>query len=137
MNPVEYLIAGCMLVMAIGAWVLINALRNADDAFENELGFQLGIAPPVKSLETLPSFVPATSPRAIMPVVAASKPRRPPSSKPPMLPVGMTVADLDARQTGAPWALQKPVESNPPVSSESQATTPATPPRSPDFPAKQ
>lgn len=136
MNIVEYLITGFLVVMAIGAWVLINAFRNADEAFENELGFQLGIAPPVKSLESLPSFVPATPPRALVLELPTSKPRRPPSSKPPMLPVGMTFDDLDTRQTGAPWPLQKPVELNLPVSSDSQATTPATPPRSQDISAK-
>lgn len=124
MNSVEYLIAGCLVVMAISAWVVINVFRRAEDAFENELGFQLGIAPPVKSLDPLPGFVPATPPRAIVPQMVPSKPRRPASSKPPMLPAGMTVADFDARQTGAPWPLQKPTDSNPPATSQSQATTP-------------
>ena len=132
MNLVEYLIAGCMVVMAIGVWVLINAFRNADDAFENELGFQLGIAPPVKSLDALPAFVPATPSPAVVSEMVPFKPRRPPSSKPPMLPAGMTVTDFDTRQTGAPWPLKQPADSNPPVSSGSQATAPATPPAAPD-----
>lgn len=136
MNLVEYLIAGCFVVMASSALVLLNAIRHAEDAFENELGFQLGIAPPVKSLDALPGFVPVTPPLAVVPGLVPFKPRRPPSSKPPMLPAGMTVADFDARQTGAPWPLMQPPDSKAPVSSESQATTPATPPGTPDGTAK-
>ncbi len=135
MNPLEYLILGFLVVMAVGAWVLIQALLHAEDAFETELGYQIGFAPPVKSLEAHPAFVQVSPPRATVPEMTTIKPRRPPSSKPPMLPVGMTVADLDTRQTGAPWQQKQPPEPIPPVSSESQVTAPATPPRSPDAPA--
>ena len=128
MNLLEYLILGFLVVMAIGTWVLSGAIRRAEDGFENEQGFQLGIAPPVQSLYSVPTYAPAAPARAAFPEITLPKPpRRPPSSKPPMLPVGLTAADLDTRQTGAPWQRIQPAGSNPPVSSKAQAPAPGTP----------
>ncbi|HWA29392.1 MAG TPA: hypothetical protein VG734_27325 [Lacunisphaera sp.] len=133
MNSVEYLIVGLLVVMAIGIWVLIDATRKAEDAFENELGFQFGIAPPVTSLDSLPDLVPTPPPPAVVPDPATSKPRRPPGSKPPMLPANMTAADF---ATNAPWQPAAPA--NPaPTSPESESPASNPSPDATDTPTKQ
>jgi len=125
MNLVEYLIIGFLVVMTIGAWVLINSVRHAEDAFENELGFQLGIASPVKSLDTFPAFVPAAQPRAAVPeITPAQSQRSTPGSKPPMLPANLTATDLNPQPSGKLRQAQPPGDSTPPISHEAHTAFP-------------
>jgi len=115
MNLLEYLIIGFLVVMAIGTWLLANSVRRAEDGFENALGFQLGIAPAVLSLYSYPAYIPAAPARAEIPeFTTQNAPRRPPGSKPPMLPANLTVADLNpsperkSRLPGDPANTQPP-----------------------------
>ena len=113
MNPLTYLILGFLVVMVIGTWVLIGAVRRAEDGFENEQGFQLGIAPPVQSLYSLPVYAPITPARAVIPEVTPHKSsRRPPGSKPPMLPVNLTTADLNPSPERKARRPRKQAEAN-------------------------
>ncbi len=113
MNLLEYLILGFMAVMVIGTWVLIGAIRRAQDGFENEYGFQLGIVPSLQSAYALPGF-PQTAPaRAVMPEITPTKsPRRPQGSKPPMLPPNLTVADLNPSTERKPRRRQKQADTS-------------------------
>lgn len=113
MNPLEYLILGFMVVMVIGTWVLIGAIRRAQDGFENEHGFQLGIAPPLQSVYALPGFSQAGPARAVVPEIITTKsPRRPQGSKPPMLPANLTVADLNPSTERKPRRRRKQADTN-------------------------
>lgn len=134
MNPVAYLIAGLLVVLTIGVWVLVDALRHADDAFENELGFQFGLTPPVTSLDNLPGFIPTPAAPVVVPDPAIGKPRRPPGSKPPMLPANMTAADF---ATNAPWRFPIPTDPGSPPAPESQAPAPSQSTGDADIPPKQ
>ena len=117
MNPLEYLILGFLVVMAIGTWVLINAVRRAEDGFQWEHGFQLGIAPAVQSLYPLPVYAPAAPTRAVVPeFTGLQSSRRPLASKPPMLPVNLTTADLNPSTERKPRQARKPVDTQPPFS---------------------
>ena len=126
MNLLEYLILGLLVVMATGTWVLIGAIRRAEVGFENEHGFQLGIAPPVQSLYSFPVYAPAAPARAVIPeIIPQVSSRRPPGSKPPMLPANLTVADLNPSTERKPRHPRNSAETQPPF------------PNSADTPKKQ
>jgi hypothetical protein len=120
MNPLEYLISGFLAVMAAGTWALMNAIGQADDGFQNEYGFQVGIAPPVLSLYPRPVYAPAAPARAVVPEITHQKsPRRPQNSKPPMLPVDLRVTDLNPSTERKSRQERDPQETTPPFDNPS------------------
>ena len=122
MNPLEYLIIGFMVVMVIGTWVLRGALRRAEDGFENELGFQLGFSSPMQTVCALPANSQTGPARAVVPENSTIKsPRRPQGSKPPMLPVNLTLSDLN------PSSGRKPRRSRKQADTSHQDTQPPFP----------
>ena len=117
MNLLEFLILGFLVVIALGTWILAGAVRRAEDGFENEFGFQLGITPSVQSLYSFPVYAPAAPARAVIPESTLQfSSRRPPDSKPPMLPANLTVADLNPSAERKPRLTQDPAETQPPFS---------------------
>jgi hypothetical protein len=115
MNLLAYLIPGFLVVMASGTYILFRAVRRAEDGFENEHGFQLGIAPSVQSLYSRPVLAPAAPARAVIPEATRRiSSRRPSGSKPPMLPANLTLADLNPSTERNPRLPRKPAETQPP-----------------------
>ena len=125
MNPLEYLILGLLVVMVIGTWVLVGAIRRAEVGFENEHGFQLGIPSPMQSHHPLQTYAPAIPARANLPEFNQQKPsRRNRGSKPPMLPVNLSVSDLN------PHTERKPRRQRKPAPTQAQVTHETPPPKS-------
>jgi hypothetical protein len=113
MSQLAYLVLGFLVVMVIGTGVLADAMRRAEDGFENEQGFQPGIAPGVLSLYPFPSYAPAMPVRAAVPEITTPiSPRRPPGSKPPMLPPDLTVADLNPSTERKPNRRRRKADTN-------------------------
>jgi hypothetical protein len=100
MNPVDYLLAGFLTIMAVGAFTLVVSAQSALDGFEDMLGFHFGIAPAVTSLfsifpEAGLAYEPAYVATAAVP--SSVKGRRKSGSKPPLLPTNLDIADLKPR----------------------------------------
>jgi hypothetical protein len=100
MNPVDYLLAGFLTIMAMGACTLIVSAQHALEGFEDMLGFHFGAAPAVTSLfSAFPgaglAYEPASAARAAVP--SSAKSRRKSGSKPPLLPTNLDIADLKPR----------------------------------------
>lgn len=95
MNPLEFLLAGFLAIMALGTLTLVSGTRSAMEGFEDLLGFHFGEEPELLPRVPGPvsAFEPAHSPRASVPT--AIQERREPDSKPPLLPNNLSVADLN------------------------------------------
>jgi len=93
MDLIQYLSASLLLLLMIGGWTLIHATQRAIEGYQDEFGFHFGPTPLACSFfsnqESFDSPEKSTTKK--------TKLSRSTGSKPPMLPEGMMVDDLNPR----------------------------------------
>ena len=96
MDLIQYLTASLLLIVMIGGWTFIHAIQRAIEGYQDELGFHFGPTPPAYSFFTSQASSLYDPPDSTeKPKAEKAKRRQSAGSKPPMLPEGMLVDDLN------------------------------------------
>jgi hypothetical protein len=96
MDLTQYLSATLLLLIITGCWMLFHAARNAIEGYQDELGFHFGPTPLSFSFYSASgSFFHDSVGSTLKAAGKSAKRPRTSGSKPPMLPEGLNIDDLN------------------------------------------